>query len=387
MFLCKISAQYWLCFFTIFLCERRSPLPGLIVQVLPHLTDEFGPSHLGVSRWPDPPKRHTWLRILSLNTVKVTQFHKLPKLKHGRSVLSEAVKIYHPNCFTFLQSLLSGPHSFFLPTSRVPPVAKHCIFYCNCCSRCNNWSSRDSSVPVTHSSSPVGEVQFRLRWKKGQESNVLWWNKKRAVWPQPNELKVNTLNGRAAAGTGKGGGRRDSVEMGRHFPHIGTFLDVCTFALKKTICQTQPPTVFGFDSGGATLSFPHARPPLRGPCVHHCVWLAVFVCFVHNLIKVSLTENATHVFTKHGLCGNPLKETKISFQTEAKCWSPQIFMWWCHRWQPLRTATGLNWRLQSRFVKHFCFPQWEAPSTTLLVTLSICPGQELRGCSPESHVW
>lgn len=177
--------------------------------------------------------------------------------------------------------------------------------------------------------------------------------------------------------------------MGRHFPHIGKFLDVCTFALKKTICQTQTPTLFGFGSGGETLSFPHASPPLCVLCVHYCVWLwlRVFVCFVHNLISVSLTENATHVFTKRGLCGNPLKEAKMSFQTEAKCWSPQIFMWLCHRWQPFHAATVSNWRLQSCFVKHFCFPQREAPSTTLLVTLSICPSQELRGTLPREPCW
>lgn len=56
------------------------------------------------------------------------------------------------------------------------------------------------------------------------------------------------------------------------FPHIGRFLDVYTFALKKTICQTQTPTLFGFDSGGETFSFPRAKPPsVRTVCVHFCV--------------------------------------------------------------------------------------------------------------------
>lgn len=142
--------------------------------------------------------------------------------------------------------------------------------------------------------------------------------------------------------------------MGRHFPHIGKFFDICTFALRKTIHQTQTPTLFGFDSGGETLSFPHARPHLCVVCAHYCVWLCV-LCVLCNLISVSLTENATHVFTRHGLCGNPLKETKISFQTEAKCWSPQIFMWLCHRWKPFHTATVLNWRLQSLVHETFLF--------------------------------
>ena len=70
-----------------------------------------------------------------------------------------------------------------------------------------------------------------LELEKGREFNFFSGEikKKEAVWPQSNELKVNTLSGRAVAGTDKGEGSRDSVEMGRHFPHIGTFLDVCTF--------------------------------------------------------------------------------------------------------------------------------------------------------------
>lgn len=171
--------------------------------------------------------------------------------------------------------------------------------------------------------------------------------------------------------------------MGRHFPHIGKFLDVCTFALKKTICQTPDPRPCLVLTLGVKPTHFRMQGPLYVcvPCVHSCVW--VWLCFMHNLISVSLTENATHVLTKHGICGNRLKETKIPFQTEAKCWSPQIFMWLCHRWQPFQTATARNWRLQSWFEKHFCVPQWEARSTTLLVTLSICPGQELRGKTPQ----
>lgn len=41
----------------------------------------------------------------------------------------------------------------------------------------------------------------------------------------------------------------------------------------------------------------------------------------------------------------------------------------------------------SQFLKHFFFPWWEAPSTTLPVTLSICPGQELRGTLPREPCW
>lgn len=60
--------------------------------------------------------------------------------------------------------------------------------------------------------------------------------------------------------------------MGRRFAHIGKFLDVCTFALKKTICQT--PALFGFDSGGEICSFPLY--------VHMCV--CVFVHIVGALM-------------------------------------------------------------------------------------------------------
>lgn len=50
---------------------------------------------------------------------------------------------------------------------------------------------------------------------------------------QSNELKVNTLSGRAVAGIDKGGKEsRDRAEMGRYFPHIGKFffwrLHLCT---------------------------------------------------------------------------------------------------------------------------------------------------------------
>lgn len=139
------------------------------------------------------------------------------------------------------------------------------------------------------------------------------------------------------AGIDKGEGNRDTVEMGRHFPHIGKFFDVCTFVLKKTICQTPDPDPVWFWLRRWNRLISSCRAP--SVCVL-CVCTIVFdcdcvffVCFQHNLIRVSLTENTSHVFTKHGLCGNSLKEAKISFQTEAKCWSPQIFMWLCHRWQ------------------------------------------------------
>lgn len=54
--------------FTIFLTERWSPLPGLMVHPLPHWTGEFCPLHLHFSRW--PPKRLSWHRSLGLNSVE-----------------------------------------------------------------------------------------------------------------------------------------------------------------------------------------------------------------------------------------------------------------------------------------------------------------------------
>lgn len=58
---------------------------------------------------------------------------------------------------------------------------------------------------------------------------------------------------------------------------------------------------------------------------------------------------------KHGLCGNPLKETRISFQTEAKCRSPQTFMRSCHRWQPFHSASAFKLKASLSVPETFLF--------------------------------
>lgn len=168
--------------------------------------------------------------------------------------------------------------------------------------------------------------------------------------------------------------------MGRHFPHIGKFLDVCTFALKKTIWQSQTPTLFGFHSGGETLSFPHAHLVL---CVYRvcvCALLCSTVCFVHRKYHPCIYENTGFVVT-------PLKKLEsLSRQKQSVE---------AHKHSCGHATDGslfiqprlLNWRLHCRFLKHFCFPRPEAPSTTSPVTLSICPSQELRGTLPRESCW
>lgn len=78
--------------FTIFLTERRSPLPGLMVHPLPHWTGDFCPSHVDFSRWPEPPKCLSWHRSLGLNSVEFLFSHIFMTLKHIWSIWSEAEK-------------------------------------------------------------------------------------------------------------------------------------------------------------------------------------------------------------------------------------------------------------------------------------------------------
>lgn len=139
------------------------------------------------------------------------------------------------------------------------------------------------------------------------------------------------------AGIDKGEGSRDSVEMGRLFPHIGKFWTFAPLHLRKQSARPRPQPCLALTPAlnGENDSFSHARPPLCVCTVYAQLCLTVTVCFCVFSAQSYLSftqENATHLHTKRGLCGNPLKETKISLQTEAKCCRPQIFMRLCHRW-------------------------------------------------------
>lgn len=90
--LCKISSQYWLCVFTLFLTERWSLLPGLMVQRLPHWTSAFTPSQSWVfsPRWggPEPPKRQSWHELKSswvFNLTNLWHWNLAGRFDHSRS--------------------------------------------------------------------------------------------------------------------------------------------------------------------------------------------------------------------------------------------------------------------------------------------------------------
>lgn len=159
---------------------------------------------------------------------------------------------------------------------------------------------------------------FGSAWD-GKARNLTLVTLKKKEREKSNELKLNILNGRQYWQGGREWPREAASRWGEV---LHTLANLWTFApLHLTICQT--PALFGVDSGGEICSFPLY--------VHMCVRLCILwvhyssaMCFVLSKFH---SENATHMFTKQRLCGNPLKETKIPFQTEAKCRSPQIFMW------------------------------------------------------------
>lgn len=80
--------------FTVFLTERRSPLPGLMVHLMPHWAGDSGITFrlFYILRWSEPPKSHSWHRILGINAVGFTYFHILMILKHRRLVWNETAE-------------------------------------------------------------------------------------------------------------------------------------------------------------------------------------------------------------------------------------------------------------------------------------------------------
>lgn len=121
-----------------------------------------------------------------------------------------------------------------------------------------------------------------------------------------------------------------------------------------------------------------------------CALLCLTVCFCVSCAILSPFHSPTMppMYSQNmGLVVTPLKKLK--------CLSRQKQSVEAHKYscgyatdgspfiQPRFSTEGFSlW-----FLKHFCFPQWEAPSTTLLVTLSICPCQELRGTLPREPCW
>lgn len=154
-----------------------------------------------------------------------------------------------------------------------------------------------------------------------------------------------------------------------------TFANFWTFAplhLRKQSGRPQTPALFGFNSVGETDSFPLRVCVLW---VQYCVFLCIILSQFHSLKMPPMYSQST------GFVVTSLKKLKsLSRQkqsVEAHKYScgyatdGRLFM------QPQHYSEGF-----SCFMKHCCFPRWEAPSSTLLVTLSICPSQELRGTLP-----
>lgn len=183
---------------------------------------------------------------------------------------------------------------------------------------------------ITHSSGPVGGVfSSALHDEKSRNSTFCGEIKKSSLvalkWAQGKHIRW-----KGCGRNWQGVKEQRQCSDGETFSTHWQILDICTLALKKTIYQTQTPALLGFlfcsSSRGKTYSFPHAGPLCVSTVVCNCDCV-----FVWSFISASLGENTTHVYTKQRLCGNTHLETKTWFQTGAKCSSPQIFMWLCHK--------------------------------------------------------
>lgn len=119
---------------------------------------------------------------------------------------------------------------------------------------------------------------------------------------------------------------RGCVQMGRRFAHIGKFLDVCTFALKKTICQT--PALLGFDSGGEICSFPLY--------VHMCERLCIlWVHYSSAMCCLSFTQRMPPICSQNrGFVVTPLKKLKSLSRQKQSAEAHKYLCGYGRRWQP-----------------------------------------------------